>query len=54
MQGKFILGSEIELLPLDWGRLGWHSSPARTGAKHLAIVEATFLPGRGHCLSQTS
>ena len=48
MAGKFTLGSEVHLEPLDWGRLGWLCSPASVGAKQLAIVEATFLPGKGH------
>ena len=48
MPGRFIIGAEIERLGQEWGSTGWHSRPALTGAEQLAIVEATFLPGKAH------
>ena len=38
MDGKFILENETQRQPLDWGQLGWLSSPTHTGAAQLAIV----------------
>ena len=48
MDGKFILDREINLQPLDWGRLGWVSGPGHTGAAQLAIVVGDLIPGKGH------
>ena len=48
MDGKFILENEIQRQPLDWGQLGWLSSPTHTGAAQLAIVEGNLIPGKGH------
>jgi quercetin dioxygenase-like cupin family protein len=48
MGGKFILENETQRQPLDWGQLGWLSSPTHTGAAQLAIVEGNLIPGKGH------
>jgi quercetin dioxygenase-like cupin family protein len=48
MDGKFILDREIKMQALDWGRLGWVSSPVHNGAAQLAIVVGDLNPGRGH------
>jgi quercetin dioxygenase-like cupin family protein len=48
MGAKFILESETQRQPLDWGQLGWLSSPTHTGAAQLAIVEGNLIPGKGH------
>jgi quercetin dioxygenase-like cupin family protein len=46
--GKFSFASETEYTALDWGRVGAHCSPSRTGAKQLTILDARFYPGKGH------
>jgi len=48
MNGTFIHAAETKRDALDWGRLGWISNPAGTGAAQLAIVEGTLFPGKGH------
>ena len=48
MEGKFIPEREIEMQGLDWGRLGWVSSPVDNGAAQLAIVVGNLNPGKGH------
>jgi quercetin dioxygenase-like cupin family protein len=48
MDGKFILEREIKLQAMDWGRLGWISSPVHNGAAHLAIIVGDLNPGDGH------
>ena len=48
MEGKFIPEPEIEMQGLDWGRLGWVSSPVHNGAAQLAIVVGDLNPGKGH------
>ncbi len=48
MNGKFIRDSETDMQSLDWGRLGWLSSPAQTDAAQLAIVVGDLIPGKGH------
>ena len=48
MEGKFIPEREIEMQGLDWGRLGWVSSPVHNGAAQLAIVVGDLNPGKGH------
>jgi quercetin dioxygenase-like cupin family protein len=48
MGGKFMIASETKLEALDWGRIGWLSNPASTGAAQLAIVEGSLIPGKGH------
>ena len=48
MDGKFILEREIKMQALDWGGLGWVSSPVHNGAAQLAIVVGDLNPGKGH------
>jgi quercetin dioxygenase-like cupin family protein len=48
MTQSFVAGADVERRPLDWGLAGWLCQPALTGSAQLAIVEATFLPGKGH------
>jgi quercetin dioxygenase-like cupin family protein len=48
MDGKFILDREINMQALDWGRLGWVSSPVHNGAAQLAIIVGDLKPGKGH------
>jgi quercetin dioxygenase-like cupin family protein len=48
MVGKFILASETNFDTLPYGRVGWFSSPAATGATQLAIIDARLFPGKGH------
>ena len=48
MSGKFLTKGEVERDTLDWGEIGWHSRPSTTGAKDLAVLEVTLLPGMGH------
>ena len=47
MEGKFIPEREIEMQGLDWGRLGWVSSPVHNGAAQLAIVVGDRTRARG-------
>jgi hypothetical protein len=42
MRGKFMLKGDVKRDELDFVRLGWLSNPASTGAKQLAVLEATF------------
>jgi quercetin dioxygenase-like cupin family protein len=48
MPERFIMGAAIERLQQEWGQTGWHCRPALTGARQLAIVEASFEPGKAH------
>lgn len=48
MSGKFLVAQDVERDELDWGEIGWLSRPATTGAKDLAVLEVTLLPGMGH------
>lgn len=48
MSGKFIATSQVEREQLDWGKLGWVSRPATTGANELVIIEVQLTPGHGH------
>jgi quercetin dioxygenase-like cupin family protein len=48
MTGKFVLGSELERVLLDWGEQGWFSKPDTTGAEKLVVVEVEIFPGFGH------
>ena len=54
MDGKFILDREIKLQAMDWGRLGWLSSPVHTGAAQLAIIVGDLNPGDGHSFHKHS
>jgi quercetin dioxygenase-like cupin family protein len=46
--GKFILRNDVKRDELEIARLSWLSNPASTGAKHLTVIEGTFLSGKGH------
>jgi quercetin dioxygenase-like cupin family protein len=48
MSGKFVLSSEAKREQLDWGELGWLSSPGETQAKDLVVIEVELIPGGGH------
>lgn len=48
MNGKFIPSAEIDQARLDWGQMGWISSPPTTGAKHIVQILVTLSPGGGH------
>jgi len=48
MTGKFIGSGEARREELEWGALGWLSSPAASAAKNLVVIEVTFNPGGGH------
>jgi quercetin dioxygenase-like cupin family protein len=48
MNGKFVLGSELERVALDWGEQGWFSKPDITAAEKLVVVEVEIFPGFGH------
>ena len=48
MPGKFVMGRDVVREAADWGSVGWLCRPSITGAANLAIVEATFGPGKGH------
>jgi quercetin dioxygenase-like cupin family protein len=48
MNGKFILGSDVERETLDWGTIGHISRPPSTGARDVTAMEVTLKPGMGH------
>ena len=48
MAGKFIISNQAKRDQLDWGELGWMTPPDTTGARQLAVLEVTLLPGQGH------
>ncbi len=48
MTGAFISSREAKREELEWGSLGWFSSPDASGAKNLVVVEVTLNPSRGH------
>jgi len=48
MNGKFITGKDAERDQLEWGRMGWFSRPATTGASQLVVMEVELQPGFGH------
>lgn len=45
---KFILGDDVEREALEWGELGWLSTPSATGAKELTVIDVTLHSGHGH------
>ena len=45
---KFVLSSEVPRDELDWGSAAWLCHPPSTKNKDLTVIEATFLPGKGH------
>ena len=48
MRGKFIMSDDADVHVMKWGRLGWLSNPAVTGAKQMTVIAGTFSPGFGH------
>ena len=48
MVGKFVMSKDTRQEVLDWGRLGWLSTPLKTGAEQFTVVEITLPRGRGH------
>jgi quercetin dioxygenase-like cupin family protein len=48
MNGKFITSKEAKREQLEWGSLGWFSSPVASNAKDLVVIEVTLSPGGGH------
>jgi hypothetical protein len=48
MRGKFIMSDDADAHVMEWGRLGWLSNPAVTGAKQMTVIAGTFSPGYGH------
>jgi quercetin dioxygenase-like cupin family protein len=48
MAGRFVPKSGVKMESLDWGRLGWLSRPAATGAKQLTVIDVELDPGQGH------
>ena len=48
MIGKFIGATEVRREQLDWGSLGWFSSPEASNAKNLLVLEVSLSPGGGH------
>jgi quercetin dioxygenase-like cupin family protein len=48
MPETFVAADSVTRQQQDWGMTGWLCRPALTGASQLAIVEASFLPDKGH------
>ena len=48
MSGKFVGATEVRREQLDWGSLGWFSSPEASSANHLVVLEVSLSPGGGH------
>lgn len=48
MKGTFMQAQDVVVDEFDWGTIGWTSRPANTGAKQLAVLDVTLLPGKGH------
>ena len=48
MKGTFLPADQVVRDSFDWGEAGWTSRPENTQAKHLAVLDVTILPGRGH------
>ena len=48
MSGGFKLAADAKPDVLDWGTLGWLSSPPATGARDLTVIQVTLSPGKGH------
>ena len=45
---RFVLASEVEQQSFDWGVIGWRCVPHVTGSAHLAVLDLTLEPGKGH------
>lgn len=48
MNGKFVPAAAIDHAQIDWGQIGWISSPPTTGAKQIVQILVTLSPGGGH------
>jgi len=48
MTGKFISKTDVKREQLDWGALGWFSSPEASNSKDLVVLEVSLSPGGGH------
>jgi quercetin dioxygenase-like cupin family protein len=48
MRGKFIMSGDADMRVMEWGRLGWLSNPAVTGARQMTVIAGIFSPGYGH------
>jgi quercetin dioxygenase-like cupin family protein len=48
MNGKFIRSTEAIRETHDWGAVGVLIRPDNTGTDFVTVVEAEFLPGKGH------
>ena len=48
MVGKLVRKEKVDVETLDWGTLGWISTPARTGTAQVTVIEVTVNPGKGH------
>jgi quercetin dioxygenase-like cupin family protein len=48
MTSNFRIAGEIKPDAADWGLARWVSNPKSTGARQLAVLDATLLPGKGH------
>jgi quercetin dioxygenase-like cupin family protein len=48
MIGKFISSTEVKREELDWGSLGWFSSPAASNANELVVIEVSLRSACGH------
>ena len=48
MNGRFILGADMERETLDWGSIGWVSRPSLTRAQHLTVMDVSLEPENGH------
>jgi quercetin dioxygenase-like cupin family protein len=46
--GRFFPRAELSWETPYWGRMGWMSRPATTGAQHLLFAEVEFAPGGCH------
>jgi len=48
MSGTFLLAKDARPDDHPWGRFGWICRPPAVGGAQLAVIEAAFLPGKGH------
>lgn len=48
MKNRLVRKDEIVVETLDWGTLGWISTPASTGTANVTAIEVTVNPGKGH------
>lgn len=48
MQSRFWIREDVAPDQAPWGHMRFVSHPASTGARQLAVLDATILPGKGH------